>query len=120
MIKYILPAYLVELLFDTVYVRTGRLLRSGENRTLLASCIEKFKQSFLPPAIKLWNPLQIDVRLCSRLSVVRLDPLCHCGTDNKTVEHFFLYYPRFAAQRTTLVASAEQICGLTWLESNDH
>ena len=166
-IKHTSPAYLVELLPDTVHVRTGRLLRSGENLTLLASRTEKFKQSFFPSSVKLWNSLQIDVRNSTSLNIfkVRLksmycpfsykiwfntslnrwasvlhtrlrlgshalhehlfkincrsSPLCYCGTDNETVEHFFLYCPRFAAQRTSLVASAVRICGLTWLESND-
>ena len=50
----------------------------------------------------------------------RSSPLCHCGTDNETVEHYFLNCPRFAAQRMSLmIAFAERICGLTWLESND-
>ena len=50
-IKHTSPAYLVKLLPDTVYARTGRLLCSGENLTLLASRTEKFKQSFLPSII---------------------------------------------------------------------
>ena len=40
--KHILPAYLVELLPDTVNVRTSRSLRSGEDLTLLLSRTEKF------------------------------------------------------------------------------
>ena len=61
-IKHILPAYLVELLPDTVNVRTSRSLCSGKDLTLLLSRTEKFKKSFLSSAVKLWNSLQIDVR----------------------------------------------------------
>ena len=61
-IKHILPAYLVELLPNTVNVRTSRSLRSGEDLTLLLSRTEKFKKCFLSSAVKLWNSLQIDVR----------------------------------------------------------
>ena len=37
-------------------------------------------------------------------------PICHCGIENETVEHYFLYCPRFAAQRASLFASAERMC----------
>ena len=46
-------------------------------------------------------------------------PICHCGIENETVEHYFLYCPRFAAQRASLFASAERMCGRYWSESND-
>ena len=46
-------------------------------------------------------------------------PICHCGIENETVEHYFLYFPRFAAQRASLFASAERMCGRYWSESND-
>ena len=51
------PAYLVELLLDTVDKRTCRSLRSGENLTLFSCRTENFKQSFFPSAVKLWNSL---------------------------------------------------------------
>ena len=53
--KCISPAYLVELLPDTVDKRTCRSLRFGENLTLFSCRTEKFKQSFFPSTVKLWN-----------------------------------------------------------------
>ena len=46
-------------------------------------------------------------------------PICHCGIENETIEHYFLYCLRFAAQRAFLFASAERMCGCYWSESND-
>ena len=130
-------AYLVELLPNTVDKRTCRSLRSGENLTLFSCRTEKFKPSFFPSTVKLWNSLQIELRNSASLSVfkkgiksifcplsgkkgsmlnrwasilharLRLrshalneylfktncysSPICHCGIENETVEHYFLY-----------------------------
>ena len=166
-INQISPKYLVKLLPDTVDERTCRSLRSGDNLTLFSCRTEKFKQSFFPSTVKLWNSLQSEVRTSATLndfktkikliycplnSKKRFDvslnrwasilhtrlrlgshalneylfkincspsPFCHCGTGNETVEHYFLYCPRFAAQRASLFASAERMCGHYWSESND-
>ena len=48
-----------------------------------------------------------------------LSPICHCVIESETVEHYFLYCTRFAAQRASLFASAERMCGRYWSESND-
>ena len=165
--RCISPAYLVELLPDTVDKRTCRSLRSGENLTLFSCRTEKFKQSFFPSTVKLWNSLETELRTSASLSAfkkgiksifcpligkkrfnvslnrwasilharLRLGshalneylfkincystPICHCGIENETVEHYFLYCPRFAAQRASLFASAERMCGRYWSESND-
>ena len=66
-INQISPKYLVELLPDTVDERTCRSLRSGDNLTLF-SCTEKFKQSFFPSTVKLWNSLQSEVRTSATLN----------------------------------------------------
>ena len=70
--RCISPAYLVELLPDTVDKRTCRSLRSGENLTLFSSCrTEKFKQSFFPSTVKLWNSLQTELRTSASLSAFK-------------------------------------------------
>ena len=51
--RCISPAYLVELLPDTVDKRTCHSLRFGENLTLFSCRTEKFKQSFFPSTVKL-------------------------------------------------------------------
>ena len=55
------------------------------------------------------------MNIYSRLNAVRLPSV----TVAQITKHFFLCCPRFAAQRMSLVASAERICGHAWLESND-
>ena len=65
------PAYLVELLPDTVDKRTCRSLRSGENLTLFSCRTEKFKQSFFPSTVKLWNSLQTELRTSASLSAFK-------------------------------------------------
>ena len=69
--RCISPAYLVELLPDTVDKRTCRSLRSGENLTLFSCCTEKFKQSFFPSTVKLWNSLQTELRTSASLSAFK-------------------------------------------------
>ena len=49
----------------------------------------------------------------------RSSPLCHCGTDIESIEHYFLHCPRFAVQRASLFTSAERICGHMWLASTN-
>ena len=58
------------------------------------------------------NEYSFKINCCS-------SPICHCGIENETVEHYFLNRPRFAAQRVSLFASAERMCGRYWSESND-
>ena len=37
-----------------------------------------------------------------------------CGLDYESMKHFFLFYPRYAAQRNLLLTSAGRILGETW------
>ena len=46
-------------------------------------------------------------------------PFCECGLDTESVKHFFLFCPRYAAQRNLLLTSAANILGKTWSSSSD-
>ena len=46
-------------------------------------------------------------------------PFCECGLDTESVKHFFLFCPRYAAQRNLLLTSATNILGETWSSSSD-
>ena len=46
-------------------------------------------------------------------------PFCECGLDYESVKHFFLFCPRYAAQRNLLLTSAARILGETWSSSSD-
>ena len=46
-------------------------------------------------------------------------PFCECGLDFESVKHFFLFCPRYAAQRNVLFTSAATILGETWSSSSD-
>ena len=47
-------------------------------------------------------------------------PFCECGIDIESVKHFFLFCPRYAAQRNRpLLTSAANILGGTWSSSSD-
>ena len=46
-------------------------------------------------------------------------PFCECGLDSESVKHFFLFCPRYAAQRNVLFTSAATILGETWSSSSD-
>ena len=46
-------------------------------------------------------------------------PFCECGLDTESVKHFFLFCPRYAAQRNLLLTSAANILGETWSSSSD-
>ena len=46
-------------------------------------------------------------------------PFCECGLDIESVKHFFLFCPRYAAQRNLLLTSAANILGETWSSSSD-
>ena len=46
-------------------------------------------------------------------------PVCECGLDSESVKHFFLFCPRYAAQRNVLLTSAASILGETWSSSSD-
>ena len=41
------------------------------------------------------------------------------GSDSESVKHFFLFCPRYAAQRNVLLISAATILGETWPSSSD-
>ena len=45
-------------------------------------------------------------------------PYCELGLDYESVKHFFLFCPRYAAQRN-LLTSAARILGETWSSSSD-
>ena len=46
-------------------------------------------------------------------------PFCECDLDTESVKHFFLFCPRYAAQRNLLLTSAANILGETWSFSSD-
>ena len=46
-------------------------------------------------------------------------PFCECGLDSESVKHFFLFCPKYAAQRNVLFTSAATILGETWSSSSD-
>ena len=46
-------------------------------------------------------------------------PFCECGLESESVKHFFLFCPRYAAQRNVLFTSAATILGETWSSSSD-
>ena len=46
-------------------------------------------------------------------------PFGECGLDIESVKHFFLFCPRYAAQRNLLLTSAANILGETWSSSSD-
>ena len=46
-------------------------------------------------------------------------PCCECGLDYESVKHFFLFCPRYAAQRNLLLTSAARILSETWSSSSD-
>ena len=46
-------------------------------------------------------------------------PFCECGLDYESVIHFFLFCPRYAAQRNLILASAARILGETWSSTSD-
>ena len=48
-----------------------------------------------------------------------VSPFCECGLDYESVKHFFLFCPRYAAQRNLLLTSAARILGETWSSSSD-
>ena len=56
--------------------------------------------------------------ICLRLPVIHL-LFVTVVLRMKPLKYYFLYCPRFAAQRASLFASAERMCGRYWSESND-
>ena len=48
-----------------------------------------------------------------------VSPFCECSLDSESVKHFFLFCPRYAAQRNVLFTSAATILGETWSSSSD-
>ena len=46
-------------------------------------------------------------------------PFCECGLDYALAKHFFLFCPRYTAQRNLLFTSAARILGETWSSSSD-
>ena len=48
-----------------------------------------------------------------------VSPVCVCKLRKETVKHYFLECPRYATQRATLLASAAQLFGQSWLRYSD-
>ena len=48
-----------------------------------------------------------------------MSPICECIFDSESVKHFFLYCPRYFAQRNVLLTSAANILGETLSSSSD-
>jgi hypothetical protein len=77
------PLYLIELLPKLVNERSYIPLRSGHNISQYKCRTEKFKKSFFPSTISLWNTLDIDIRNSTSLSNFKLKinkiyhPLCY-------------------------------------------
>ena len=46
-------------------------------------------------------------------------PFCECGLDSESAKHFFLFCPRYVAQRNVLFTSAATILGETWSSSSN-
>ena len=57
-------------------------------------------------------------KTCHSVFITYLLPFCKCGLDTESVKHFFLFCPRYAAQRN-LLTSAANILGETWSSSSD-
>ena len=64
-------------------------------------------------------------QFCAKIITLRLNlfkinrcasPFCECGLDTESVKHFFLFCPRYAAQRNLLHSN---ILGETWSSSSD-
>ena len=60
--KHISPSYLVDVLPITVGERVSRSLRSNENISSFLCRTMRFRQSFFPSTIDLWNSLDADIR----------------------------------------------------------
>ena len=45
--------------------------------------------------------------------------ICECSFDSESVKHFFLYFPKYAAQREVLLTSTANILGETWSSGGD-
>ena len=45
--------------------------------------------------------------------------MCVCKQGKVTVKHFLLEYPHYATQHMTLLTSAAQLFGQSWLQCND-
>ena len=46
-------------------------------------------------------------------------PACECGFNYESVTHYFLYFPRYAALRTALLAAMVEILGNSWYHKAD-
>ena len=46
-------------------------------------------------------------------------PACDCGFNYKSVIHYFLYCPQYAALRTSLLAAMVEILGNSWYHKSD-
>ena len=56
------PAFLFDLLPSQVFQRTHYSLRSSINFSAFATRTERFRNSFFPSAIALWNELSTEIR----------------------------------------------------------
>lgn len=56
------PAFLFDLLPSQVFQRTRYSLHSSINFSVFATCTERFRNSFFPSAIALWNQLSTEIR----------------------------------------------------------
>jgi hypothetical protein len=48
-----------------------------------------------------------------------VSPICACKQGKETVKHYLLECPRYATQRATLLTSAAQLFGQSWLRCSD-
>ena len=65
------PVYLVDLLPDLVEERAYIPLRSGQNISSFMYKSEKFRNSFFPSTVNLWNDLDLDIRNSISLPVFK-------------------------------------------------
>ena len=93
-------------------------LRKSENFSVFKSNILKFIRPSPNSVYNCHNPRGICLITRLRLSLSHLrehrfkhgfqdllNPLCSCGNDLESTEHFFLYCPQFAKERRTLLST---------------
>ena len=106
------------------YLATLDKLREAKLRsTLFPHCYNKlFDFSFSRHASIYHTRLRLGFS-CLREYLFKINrcasPFCECGLDIESVKHFFLFCPRYAAQRNLLLTSAANILGETWSSSSD-
>ena len=83
------PPYLQSLLPMKVGVNRPES-RRGNNFQLLKARTEKFKNSFIPSSIRLWNSLSIENQslfFCKELTQVNKNPLYYVGNRETNIKH---------------------------------